>query len=286
MRHTAHRWIAISLSCLALWSGERATAQSNDETARERRQIILREGAFLSGMRGQLRETALGWVIDFAPDLTTGDRLPSMVLQPGLTRTAMAQIAAAHTSEVTFQVDGQVFVYRGKNHLLVTGFEIVTGPARDATDANAEESPGAESSEQQEPEVPSLPGEEGSDEPDVEDLFENVKEGDRLAEQVSPTSMVEGELIASIRGRVEPWSEGGMIFLSDVDADGDVAGIPPLRCMPCLNLERLEALRAEWGESLIVTMSGRIYVEGGRAYLLPTMYVMELDRGGNLTLGQ
>ena len=95
-------------------------------------------------------------------------------------------------------------------------------------------------------------------------------------------------MIAQVRGRVLPGGGGNLVFTHDADTDAADPGseLPPMRLMPCLNVERLEKLRREWGDRLIVSMSGRIFVDAGRPVLLPTMYVVELDRAGNLTLGQ
>ena len=251
---------------------------------------LVREGAFLYDMRGELRRTELGLVMDFAPDAITGQRLVSMVLQRGMTLTAMEQIIAAHDESIGFVVSGQVFVYHDRNYLLPTRFAI-------ATDVEmAPPQPDSAADPTIPPRPPGLPGfDDEADEPTIEVLLEGIETDTAgatnmpMAPSVGRASRLrEGEMIAQIRGRILPGVGGELVFTPDTDADTDASGIevPPLRCMPCLNVERLEKLRQEWGDRLIVTMSGRIFVDAGRPMLLPTMYVVELERSGNLSLGQ
>lgn len=73
---------------------------------------------------------------------------------------------------------------------------------------------------------------------------------------------------------------------ADVDAGGDSAATVPLLLMPCQNLSGMERLITEHGDSLRFIVSGVVYVSGGQNHLLPTMYLVELDRSGNLTSAQ
>jgi len=246
--------------------------------------ILVREGAFLSDMRGELRNTELGWVMDFAPDAETGDRLNSMILQRGMTLSAMTQIIRAHDESIAFAVSGQVFVYRGRNYLLPTRFAIATDVGQRPANEDAEPAP---------PVPEPIPGMDDEDDgSSVEDLLERVErapgqDGDMpVAPQIGAAATLrEGQMIAQSRGRV--LTDGAdLVFTPDSDADSAGGELPPLRLMPCLNLERLEQLRKDWGDRLIVTMSGRVFVTEGQPLLLPTMYVVELDRAGNLSLGQ
>jgi len=265
---------------------------------------LVREGAFLSEMQGELRRSELGWVIDFAPDAETGERLASMILQPGMTRTAMEQIIAAHNEPIGFVVSGQVFVYHGRNYLLPTRFAIAARAEPEPTWADADSNPERDAEPPADVAPMGLPGmDDASVEPSVEGLLEDFAANPAetfevpLAPAGSGSGAVrlrEGTMIAQVRGRVLPGRGGDLVFTQDSDADtppdaGPISGrgeLPPMRMLPCLNLERLEKLRTEWGERLIVTMSGRVFSDAGRSLLLPTMYVIELERAGNLSLGQ
>ncbi len=247
---------------------------------------LVREGAFLSGMQGELRRTELGWVMDFAPDQATGERLVSMVLQRGMTLSAMEQIIEAHSEPIGFVVSGQVFVYQGRNYLLPTRFAVTTNEEP----ANTQESSTAPSTGTPAPE--GLPGfEDAEQEPSVDNLLGGFQQGSAGDQPLAPASagsamLREGKMIAQVRGRVLPGAGGDLVFTQDTDPDSDASDLPPMRLMPCLNVERLEKLRLEWGDRLVVQMSGRLFVDNGQPMLLPTMYIVDLERAGNLTLGQ
>lgn len=266
---------------------------------------LVREGAFLSNMRGELRRTEIGLVMDFAPDAQTGERLVSMVLERGMTLSAMEQIFQAHDEPIGFVVSGQVFVYHGRNYLLPTRFAITTHaePERsnpetpgDASGDTPGETPGETGAD---PAPAGLAGfdDESAVEPTIEGLLDGFDPvaGDE-DQPMSPgasgggSGLREGTMIAQVRGRVLPGPGGELLFTQDTDADPDGesvrAELPPMPLLPCLNVERLEALRLEWGDRLVVSMSGRIFVDAGNPALLPTMYIVELDRSGNLSLGQ
>ena len=57
---------------------------------------------------------------------------------------------------------------------------------------------------------------------------------------------------------------------------------PALVLMPCTNLESLERMANRRGEKALVLMTGRVFAYEGRNYLMPTFFVEELDREGNL----
>ncbi|MCB9838022.1 MAG: hypothetical protein H6813_01670 [Phycisphaeraceae bacterium] len=252
---------------------------------------LLREGAFLSGMKGELRRTELGWVMDFAPDAVTGERLASMLLQHGMTLTAMEQIIDAHEGPIGFIVSGQVFVFHERNYLLPTKFEI-TAPS--GNPAMMAENPQDEAAGAAPDFIPGL--DDGGQEPSVEGLLGGFEEGGEANADapLSPAGsgvvagLREGMMIADIRGRILPGAGGDLEFTQDNDADegANGAALPPMRLMPCLNVERFEALRLEWGDRLVVRISGRVFMDEGRPALLPTMYIVELERTGNLSLGQ
>jgi len=98
--------------------------------------------------------------------------------------------------------------------------------------------------------------------------------------------------ITARTGRVvrSPGTGWVMAFDNDTDqsaATGDGATLDtPMQMLPCLNLQGMQALAGQYGSRLRFTVSGTVYVYDGRNYLLPTMYIIEIDRTGNLTPGQ
>jgi hypothetical protein len=60
----------------------------------------------------------------------------------------------------------------------------------------------------------------------------------------------------------------------------------PMRLIPCLNLQEMERLTQTHAVPLEFKISGQVFVYDGKNYLLPTMYLIEADRDGNVTSGQ
>jgi len=59
------------------------------------------------------------------------------------------------------------------------------------------------------------------------------------------------------------------------DAAPDARGDAPVELMPCANLMAMEDLAMRGGEGLSLVVSGPVYSQGGRSFLLPTMYVVQ-----------
>ncbi|MBL8990810.1 MAG: hypothetical protein JNJ48_04430, partial [Phycisphaerae bacterium] len=85
---------------------------------------LLREGAFLTGRRGRMVRADDGhWV--FAFDNSTSSRAePAMILLPCLTMAAMEKVAERAGDASTMTISGQVFVYKGRNYLLPTSWQV------------------------------------------------------------------------------------------------------------------------------------------------------------------
>ena len=75
-------------------------------------------------------------------------------------------------------------------------------------------------------------------------------------------------------------------FVSDNDTETASELDPPMTLLPSLNLERIEELASDHGDALTFRISGRVFVYEGRNYLMPTMFVVDFDRTGNVALGQ
>ena len=139
------------------------------------------------------------------------------------------------------------------------------------------------------------------------------------AASTAPSSaglMHEGQVMVSRRGRLVRAASGELVFAPDSGssaaagsggaASGPVtaaatgpasadpkaspvaASVPagPMRLLPCLNLQEMERLTRNRAVPTQFKVSGEVFVYEGRNYLLPTMYLVEQDREGNVTPAQ
>lgn len=244
---------------------------------------LVREGAFLLNRRGRmLQADDSTWVFVFDPD-AQGESEPPMIMQPCLRLTEMERLVASRDETVTFRVSGMALVYRGRNYLIPTVFTTVA-----AEDLETER---PESKVDSAPDAPA-PGED----PRVEDLLgemrrESTPRRTRPAEEPAPraapgesasTLLREGLTIIGKRGRVHRGGGGWWTFSPDTGANEPSPEDIPLRLLHCLNLEDLERLNAEFGDTLVYSVSGPVFVYRDRNYLLPTLFRLEPDREGNL----
>lgn len=271
---------------------------------------LIREGAFISEYQGLLRPLkGGGWAFVFDPSAAEGEeaketRLKPMVIQPGLRLTEMRRLVEASDKPITFRVSGRVLVYNNRNYLLPTFYTTVAVGDRDSV------APGVD---------------ERTDDPaleDFEDLFadtqadptldQSIEELERLdrpsevrvprgpatddsaeGESEATTRLIrEGVQITARTGRIvrAPGGNWMMTFDNDTDTQADVSDgttlDTPMEVLPCLSLQAMETLAERYGPRLRFTVSGTVYVYDGRNYLLPSMYIIEIDRTGNLTPGQ
>lgn len=234
---------------------------------------LVREGAFLRNRRGRLVRGEGAWVYVFDAD-AQGSAEPPMVMLPCRRLSEMQQSLETQAKSVTFQITGQVFAYRGRNYLLPTYFSIAA-------------------TERIESEAPPENGAAGSRNPRTSDLLREMTKAPRpavrggLAESGSEGSNMvrEGATIVSQRGRL--LRDGGEVrFVTDTGANMPDKEAAPMVLMPCANLEQLERVAQRGGERGLVTMSGRVFAYEGRNYLLPTFFIEEVDREGNLMPAQ
>jgi hypothetical protein len=88
----------------------------------------------------------------------------------------------------------------------------------------------------------------------------------------------EGSFIVSRRGRMVQSLDGGSrLFV--FEADSLDAPEAPMILQPCRLLETMEDLVRERGDHVVFTVSGQVHNYRGANYLLPTMMIIEPDRG-------
>ena len=262
---------------------------------------LVREGAFLTRRRGRLVPLQSGqWVYLFDAD-ADGESEPPMLVHRCLRLAEMIRIIEARSDVVTFLASGEVFVYRNRNYFLPGSFTTVALPREQETQA-------ADDIDQKDRDaIDALirgitdPDADDMDDanPSVEELLqpfttEESREQPRARTGGSETIMTnlrrEGSMLVLERGRLRQDSYGRWILA--IDNDADVQGAQgslddrPLTLMPCLLLEQLTALANVHGEQLAMRVSGRVFVFQNENYLLPTMYLVDYDRAGNLISAQ
>jgi hypothetical protein len=85
---------------------------------------LLREGSFVASRTGRVTRAASGdWLFTFDGD-AKGAGEPPMVLMPCLNLMAMERTLERSGESTNFTVSGQVYVYKGRNHLLPTMFTV------------------------------------------------------------------------------------------------------------------------------------------------------------------
>lgn len=87
-------------------------------------------------------------------------------------------------------------------------------------------------------------------------------------------------------GRAKDAAENATAPDAQAASDEASLNVGPMRLIPCLNLQEMERLTQSHAVPLEFKISGQVFVYNGRNYLLPTMYLIEADRDGNVTAGQ
>ena len=249
---------------------------------------LLPEGTYLLRRRGIL--VPIGdarWAFVFDADADAIAE-PPMFIMPCLQLAEMIRLVRSRPDTITFFIDAEVFVYRGSNHLL---------PLRYDVGAREEGAPVDE--EQAMIDANRTLGPEDRD-PSVEALLERlerVSQSEGEGRVRTPRAGGAGDpLIAdqthvvSRRGRLVVTGDAHWSFMPDNDADAPTDGRPQpggaFVLLPCLNTQELERLAERHAGRVTFIVSGAIFVFEGRNYLLPTMYLLERDRDGNLTPAQ
>ncbi len=230
---------------------------------------LLREGTFVVRRRGTMVPLGGGRsALVFHREAGASAERP-MVLLPSQHLARMEQMAAAADGSAVFLVTGEVFAYQGRNYLLPTVTpSAVHRPSTDGADAEARageldpESIGAiladlkrEEDRPRSIEVPPSTGDPGT-EPSA----------------AKNNLLGEGTLIVRRRGRLVRLGIGEWAVAFDNDSDAAATPDAPMPLVPCLNLERLDAMASASGGELDLEISGRVLTYGGRNYLIPMMF--------------
>lgn len=253
---------------------------------------LLPEGVFLVQQYGTMRRVGtVGWVFIFAPN-EDGPTVPPMPILPSSNLQAMEQIAAPAREggrDPGFLVSGQVFIFEDRNYFLPTIFAQAEAPP--APQSRSENEQGGGAGEQA---SGATPPDEDEEDPSVEELLQRIESATPQAPtgeplpQFTPMSeglIPEGALIASRQGRLVRHDSGGWLFAPDVDADAAPGLDHPMLLLPSRTLEAmLREQRRLGGRSFIV--SGRVFIYGGRNYLLPTMFVVRRVDASGLSTAQ
>jgi hypothetical protein len=85
---------------------------------------LLREGTFLSSRRGRLTRSVAGELLFTFDADARGRADPAMVMLPSQNLQAMERVIERAGETVTFTVSGQVYVYKGRNFLMPTLYQV------------------------------------------------------------------------------------------------------------------------------------------------------------------
>lgn len=253
----------------------------------------LSEGSFLLDRPGRVVPAPAGRLI-FVPNeegRVAGEG--PMLILPSASLERMELALTNRGEHPGVRVSGEVFVYHGRSHLLVTSYAVGAAEAPTESDietANADQpAPDATEPAEQpaeepadEPERPSL-----LDDPDVRGLLEELEaarpaghDADRAravhaerqtaAEATGAPPAPDGTPLLRRRGRMVRTGEGAWAFVFDNDHDDPLAG-QALVVLPCRLLERMERQALVSGDAFQLVVSGRVHTHDGQTYLLPTM---------------
>lgn len=242
------------------------------------RPTALPEGTFLLERPGRLIDAPRGRkvFVPTAEDVRAGEG-PMLVLpSAALERLELALTEAG--PEPLVRVSGEIFVYHGRSHLLLTsaqpGHAEPVAPSDDpAAEPPADAEPGP---------ADETPPESVLDDPDVRALLEELDAAAPAAPSpgapppapAAPDAagppVADGTPIVRRRGRLVRTGEGAWSFVFDNDTD-DALAARPMVVLPCLLLERMERRALTDGDAYELVLSGRVHTHRGEPYLLPTM---------------
>jgi len=242
------------------------------KTHTQRRPALLREGSHLFRVPGRavLHEPSGTWeyVIESDDPESPGHRLTIM---PGTLLDELERmIESAPRQQLLFQVSGSLYVYRGRNFLMMSHPALLidhlspsppTPPAPPA-DRQPQNASAADIIRQLDSSVGPVARRPELSEPSP--LAAN------LAAAPAENLLREGATLLSRRGKIRRTEAGAFIFVLDADAEG--LGDPPLILLPCLLLERIERHVRRAGVEAPALLSGHVYTYRGCNYLLPTVY--------------
>ena len=260
------------------------------------------EGTFLSKRAGRLVKVSTGDVVFVPARDSKGKGEAPMVVLPTqtLARLEAAPGVFAETSSVV--LSGEVYVYFDRQYVLPTVYSV----ERQLVDAPAGNTPPTPHSTPAAPAGLKDPKPETTSsaaaDPAVADLIQDLesKRGSAKAPEISPTQAASGASGGATDGPESKQSsegapgskaagslttEGSVLFNKRarltrvatgplmVSFDGDSASSAPagMVLLRCRMAQKLDELAASRGDDLVVQVSGRAFVYGGRNYLLPTL---------------
>ncbi len=93
-----------------------------------------------------------------------------------------------------------------------------------------------------------------------------------------PRLLPEGTFIVNRRGRLIRSSDGAHVMFV-FEADQADAPENPMILQPCRKLEDMEEYIEKHGDQTTFRLSGQVHTYRGANYLLPTMMIIDIDRG-------
>ena len=211
------------------------------------------------------------WTFFFDAD-ASGAAPPPMPVMPSTELMEMQRLTESRASGVTFTMSAEVFVYRGQNFALPRAFTVVTLPRKDAAAP-----------------TPAAPAK--AVDPAAGDLVRSMDTPrtprpparSRQDADIPANLRREGEFIKSRKARLERETATRWRLVFDSGpSDPAATREPPMRPLPCLTLERMEAVAQRFGESVPMIVSGQVLLYEGENYLLPTMLTLEYADVGEI----
>ena len=246
---------------------------------------LLREGAFVSGARGQLVKGKSGrWYAIFDAD-GSGRMLPPMIVMENANLAAMERVAGREAAGTRVKISGRVTVYRDRNFLLPTAPPLLERPVAADPDAAANSA----SREASAAANAIKPG-QGPSEPNIDQIIADLDKavGARKTGPASTRPAAPGPGITTVQEPTEPGvtsgyltarrsrivrgADGLLTAVMDSGTAGRTEG--PMVLLPCQNLTALESIIDTGGEGTTFTLTGDVFVYRGRRYLLPSMYTV------------
>jgi hypothetical protein len=245
--------------------------------AAPKRPPLLREGSFLRRASGTIRrdESRREWI--FVPsgrDVTGLER--EIVLLPNDVLTETIRLIQLAPAPLTFEVSGEIFIYRSRNFVLASMALPFAAPAA-ASPAPAAAVPAVPSADPQ-----PLPTDEEAIAAELErrlaDRIGAVPKAPLAVPSPVPPPPADDTKSASVGARIQSRrgqlvrdaATGGWRFV--FDGQRSEGGEPSMPVLPCLVLERVEQLIRENDGALPLLASGVTTTFEGRLHLLPTAF--------------